>query len=466
MPKPVPSAPVKDFSFTTFGATNPTTPPPGQQLDQEFNRTNDAVKKTIDFVRQAVADDGRIKAEALTSSIIGPEGPAGPQGPIGPEGPAGPQGPIGPAGPQGADGPQGIQGPAGQSFVPDMVGPAAGRAAYDDAPASFAYLDATNGWLYFKLTNTSADWSAPVYFGRGLQGPQGIQGIQGPQGPAGEQGPAGPQGPVGDAGPQGPQGVAGSMVRYGVGAPDNALGNNGDIYFDAAGGVYTKAAGVWTLATSIIGPEGAQGPIGLTGAQGVQGEVGPQGPAGPTGPVGPPGEVSQATLDAAIASANSYTDTALASANSYTDTALAGIDMSTKADLDGPTFTGTVTLPATTSIGAISAAELGYLDGVTSSIQTQLNSKVSASGVPTAYAGNVGGLGIGAVAVLYQIAANTSISAGSSYSNLRELTWVTDGSTITFAAAWTSNVGGTWRALSNGRNSSGKYSIATFVRIA
>jgi len=40
-----------------------------------------------------------------------------------------------------------------------------------------------------------------------------------------------------------------------------------------------------------------------------------------------------------------------------------------------PTFTGTVTLPSTTSIGTVSATEIGYLDGVTSAIQAQLNGK-------------------------------------------------------------------------------------------
>ena len=42
-----------------------------------------------------------------------------------------------------------------------------------------------------------------------------------------------------------------------------------------------------------------------------------------------------------------------------------------------PTFSGTVTLPPTTSIGNVSSIELGYIDGVTSSIQTQLDSKVA-----------------------------------------------------------------------------------------
>ena len=42
-----------------------------------------------------------------------------------------------------------------------------------------------------------------------------------------------------------------------------------------------------------------------------------------------------------------------------------------------PTFTGNVVLPSTTSIGAVSNTEISYLDGVTSSIQTQINSKLS-----------------------------------------------------------------------------------------
>jgi hypothetical protein len=46
-----------------------------------------------------------------------------------------------------------------------------------------------------------------------------------------------------------------------------------------------------------------------------------------------------------------------------------------KAELNSPTFTGTVALPSTTSIGNVSSTELGYLDGVTSAIQTQINAK-------------------------------------------------------------------------------------------
>ena len=48
------------------------------------------------------------------------------------------------------------------------------------------------------------------------------------------------------------------------------------------------------------------------------------------------------------------------------------------APLASPTFIGTISLPSTTSIGDVSSAEIAHLNGVTSSIQTQLNNKQAA----------------------------------------------------------------------------------------
>lgn len=62
----------------------------------------------------------------------------------------------------------------------------------------------------------------------------------------------------------------------------------------------------------------------------------------------------------------------------------------TYAPLSGPTFTGTVSLPSTTSIGNVDATELGYLDGVTSSVQTQLDAKADLAS-PT-FTGTVSGI--------------------------------------------------------------------------
>lgn len=61
-----------------------------------------------------------------------------------------------------------------------------------------------------------------------------------------------------------------------------------------------------------------------------------------------------------------------------------------KANLSGPTFSGSVSLPQTTSIGDVSATELGYLDGVTSGIQTQINAKAPTAS-PT-FTGTVAGV--------------------------------------------------------------------------
>lgn len=49
--------------------------------------------------------------------------------------------------------------------------------------------------------------------------------------------------------------------------------------------------------------------------------------------------------------------------------------LNTKANSTSPVFTGTVTLPSTTSIGLVDSTEISYLDGVTSGIQVQLNNK-------------------------------------------------------------------------------------------
>ena len=51
-----------------------------------------------------------------------------------------------------------------------------------------------------------------------------------------------------------------------------------------------------------------------------------------------------------------------------------------------PTFTGTVVLPSTTSIGNVSASEIEMLDGVTSAIQTQINDKLSSATAASTYA--------------------------------------------------------------------------------
>jgi hypothetical protein len=60
--------------------------------------------------------------------------------------------------------------------------------------------------------------------------------------------------------------------------------------------------------------------------------------------------------------------------------------LNAKAPSANPTFTGTVVLPSTTSIGTVSAAELSYLDGATSAIQTQIDTKLATTTAASTYA--------------------------------------------------------------------------------
>lgn len=67
-----------------------------------------------------------------------------------------------------------------------------------------------------------------------------------------------------------------------------------------------------------------------------------------------------------------------------------GTVASTYAPLNNPSFTGTVSLPSTTSIGEVSSTEIGYVNGVTSAIQTQIDAKAPTSS-PT-FTGTVSGI--------------------------------------------------------------------------
>ena len=94
------------------------------------------------------------------------------------------------------------------------------------------------------------------------------------------------------------------------------------------------------------------------------------------------GDIS--TLQSSVATAQ--TDiTNLQSAVTGNDTDIATLQTD-KANLDSPTFQGTVVLPATTSIGSVDGTEIGYLDGVTSGIQAQIDGKLGTTTATATYA--------------------------------------------------------------------------------
>jgi hypothetical protein len=100
-----------------------------------------------------------------------------------------------------------------------------------------------------------------------------------------------------------------------------------------------------------------------------------------------------------------------------------------KANIASPTFTGTVVLPSTTSIGTVSATEIGYLDNVTSAIQTQIDSKAALAS-PTLTTPTINGYSEGVVTANTSTSYTIDISAGT----IQILT-LTGSCTYTFPAA-------------------------------
>jgi hypothetical protein len=92
--------------------------------------------------------------------------------------------------------------------------------------------------------------------------------------------------------------------------------------------------------------------------------------------------------------------------------------INTKAPSASPTFTGNVVLPSTTVIGDVDATEIGYLNGVSSNIQTQLDAKAAAA----SYAALAGATFTGPV-ILEEVAEKVSDITLSS--NVATLDWAT-----------------------------------------
>jgi hypothetical protein len=95
--------------------------------------------------------------------------------------------------------------------------------------------------------------------------------------------------------------------------------------------------------------------------------------------------ITEAKLAAAAVGSTKIATGAVSNAHIAADAAIAqskiaglGDSLAALAPIASPTFTGTVVLPSTTSIGNISETELGYLNGITSSVQTQIGAAATA----------------------------------------------------------------------------------------
>jgi hypothetical protein len=106
--------------------------------------------------------------------------------------------------------------------------------------------------------------------------------------------------------------------------------------------------------TNLVGEQGPEGPQGDVGPEGPEGPEGPQGPQGDPGPQGPQGDPGLDGLGTVIA-----------------------IVAGTGIDIDNTDPTMPIVNFDVTEIFTASVTEINYTDGVTSSIQTQLDTKAT-----------------------------------------------------------------------------------------
>src|SRR5436190_5613425 len=69
---PQPPAPVRGYSFTDFQVANPTAPPPGDRLDSEFDRADNAIGAVIDWVGTSLSTDGSLRTGSVGESQLQP----------------------------------------------------------------------------------------------------------------------------------------------------------------------------------------------------------------------------------------------------------------------------------------------------------------------------------------------------------------------------------------------------------
>jgi len=156
-----------------------------------------------------------------------------------------------------------------------------------------------------------------------------------------------------------------------------------------------------------MGPQGPEGPIGPIGPTGIRGPIGASGQIGPAGPQGPKGEKgdlasitgaatsilnSDLAPDRAVVSSGQGKVTATyITSTEITHLANARDNLQAQIDAKSAAITGSATTIDDETIDAdravitsaqgkiaasdVTATEVGYLDGVTSSVQTQLDAK-------------------------------------------------------------------------------------------
>ena len=223
----------------------------GNNGDTYVNTTNGDIYKKEAGVWQLA---GNIKG---AQGSKGDKGDTGAQGPKGSKGDTGAQGSKGAQGDTGAQGPKGDTGATGRSIHTGSTRPDSAQGQNGDV-----FVNVLTGDLYKKDNGT---WKL-------------IGNVKGSKGDTGAQG------------PKGDTGATGRSIHTGSTRPDNAQGQNGDVFVNVlTGDLYRKDNGTWKLIGNVKGSKGDTGAQGPKGDKGDTGAQGPKGSKGDTGAQGPKG---------------------------------------------------------------------------------------------------------------------------------------------------------------------------------
>ena len=188
------------------------------------------------------------------------------------------------------------KGKDGNNLVPSASGTLEERDDYDDELKGFVYGVPEESVIYFKLSDTSGDWSPafPIIQSQGEKGDKGDTGdtgAQGPQGEKGDQGDTGDRGLPGDTGAKGDkgdQGDKGDPGEKGDGVKIDMAGtlDNKSVYDDAERGftyLDTDNNHIYLKLSDDFADWSDPAPGGIQGIKGDKGDTGGTGPQGPKG---------------------------------------------------------------------------------------------------------------------------------------------------------------------------------------
>lgn len=293
---------------------------------------------------------------AGTSGTSGTSGQSGTSGTSGATGSSGASGTSGTSGLSGTSGTSGATGSSGASGTSGTSG-AAGTSGTSGATGATG----TSGTSGVNGTSGSNGTS-------GTSGIAGTSGTSGNSGASGTSGTSGVDGSAGTSGTSGTNGTNGTSGTSGSNGTSGTSGSNGTSGIDGTSGVSGTSGTSGANGTS--GTSGTNGTSGTSGTNGTSGTAGTSGTSGNSGTSGTNGTsgTSGANGSNGTSGTSGSTGTSGTSGGGTIDGSGVSNRLTYWTDVDTISYLDTATYP--------SLAEVAYVKGVTSGIQTQIDGKI------------------------------------------------------------------------------------------